>query len=179
MAEEHSAKEAKFVALQEKKAEEAKEVAAIAKEEAAIVKEEPKQPIKSTDEKKDLKAASKAKDSKADSKPSEKKGEAKKEETKKDEDRPEVKKREIILERIYSVPLVEAYAKPQMLRGNRAIKLLRWFLARHMKTDEEKVKIALELNNLIRARGSGRPMKKVKVKATKDKEGIVLGELAA
>lgn len=190
MAEEHSAKEAKFVALQEKKAEEAKELIAEAKEEkAAELEEEKKNEAKSAPDKKGETTTSKEGEKKkgepkkegkiTDSKPGEKGKAPEKKEEKKEEPKKEEKKREIVLERIYTVPLWEIYSKPQQSRGNMAITFLRKFLARHMKGAPEKIKISLILNNTIRKRGSGRPMKKVKIKATKDKEGLVLAELAA
>jgi large subunit ribosomal protein L31e len=168
MADEFRAKEAKFVALQEKKSEEAKEK----KQEVELAAIESKE--KKVEGKKGA-IAPKAQAKKEGEKAATAKAPEKKEEKKEEK---EIKKREIILERIYSIPL-DVYAKPQQHRANAAIKVLKKFLARHMKTDIKKVKIALIVNNTIRKRGGGRPMKKVKVKATKDKEGIVLAELAA
>lgn len=175
MADEHSAKEAKFVALQEKKAEEAKVEVAIAKEEKIEAKAA-EHPVKAEVHRHEGK-----KEGAAPSKEGEKKAEPKKEEKKpaEKEAAKEEKKREIVLERIYTVPFSQIYAKPQQSRGNMAITFLRKFLARHMKGAPEKIKISLILNNTIRKRGSGRPMKKVKIKATKDKEGVVLAEIAA
>ena len=70
---------------------------------------------------------------------------------------------------------MKAYKKTQMGRADYAIKLLRSYLERHMKSDD--VKISVEVNNTIRARGSGRPLKKIKVKAQKVKDGRVTAEL--
>jgi len=184
MADEHSAKEAKFVALQEKKAEEAKVEVAIAKEEkieAKAAEHQVKTETHKHEGKKEGAAPSKEGEKKAEPKKEEKKAEPKKEEKKpaEKEAAKEEKKREIVLERIYTVPFSQIYAKPQQSRGNMAITFLRKFLARHMKGAPEKIKISLILNNTIRKRGSGRPMKKVKIKATKDKEGVVLAEIAA
>ncbi|MEK6843532.1 MAG: 50S ribosomal protein L31e, partial [Candidatus Micrarchaeota archaeon] len=92
-------------------------------------------------------------------------------------DEPKVeRKREIVLERIYIVSLADTYRKPAMQRANYAIKFLKKYLTRHMKAQEGNVKISLILNNFIRKRGSGRPVKKIKIKATKDKDGIVIAE---
>ena len=44
--------------------------------------------------------------------------------------------------------------------------------------DLKKVKIATEVNSLVRTCGGRRPMRSIKVKASKDKEGIVLVEAA-
>lgn len=110
------------------------------------------------------------------------KPEAKKEAAKparKAEEEKKEKKREVVLERVYAVNLSTAYAKPKMKRGNAASTLLLDFLRRHMKSPAEKIRVSPALNDAIRARGSARPLKRVKLKATKDKEGIVLAELAA
>ncbi len=88
-------------------------------------------------------------------------------------------KREVVLQRFYTIPLAKAYAKPHSLRGNAAARMLREFLAKHFKTDLKKVKIDLKVANAVRARGSRKPLKKISVNASKDKEGIVLAELRA
>ncbi len=85
----------------------------------------------------------------------------------------EVKKREIVLERAFNVPLSKAYEKPKYKRSDRAVKLLRQFIEKHMKADV--VKISPEVNETIRHSGS--PLKKVSVIASKDKEGLALVEL--
>ncbi|MFA6048504.1 MAG: 50S ribosomal protein L31e [Candidatus Micrarchaeia archaeon] len=95
---------------------------------------------------------------------------------KKEEAPREVKKREITLERVYNVPLVEAYKKTHYKRADFAMNLLREFLSRHMDVPVAKVSISPILNEFIRARGSRHPEKIVKVRATKDKEGTVLAE---
>jgi ribosomal protein L31E len=88
-------------------------------------------------------------------------------------------KREIVLQRFYTIPLAKAYAKPHSLRGNAAARMLREFLAKHFKVERGKVKIDLKVANAVRARGSRKPLKKISVNASKDKEGIVLAELRA
>jgi len=86
-------------------------------------------------------------------------------------------KREVVLQRFYTIPLAKAYAKPHSLRGNAAARMMREFLAKHFKTDLKKVKIDVKVANAVRARGSRKPLKKISVNASKDKEGIVLAEL--
>jgi len=105
------------------------------------------------------------------------KKDSKKEGTKKEESEKEEKKRVIVLERNYVIPLIKAYARPECKRGNRAIKLIRGFLARHFKASEDKVKLNSVICEAVFARGSTHPPKKIKVKASKDKEGLVLAEL--
>ncbi len=184
MADQPSAREQKFVETQAKKAEEKKEEKAEVKleekkAEGKKIEEKPKTPgIKEGEkkiEKKEEKPGEKMKEEKAPEKKAEKPAE-KKEEKKEEKDET---KREIVLERIYTVPFMEIYSKPQQFRGNAALVFLKRFLTRHMKAEEGKVRISMSVNNLIRKNSSGRPPKSIKVKVTKDKEGIVLAEIAA
>ncbi|MCX6767353.1 MAG: 50S ribosomal protein L31e [Candidatus Micrarchaeota archaeon] len=110
-------------------------------------------------------------------KPSEQKPVEKKEYKKPAEQKPEEKKREIVLERVYTVPLVDAYAKPAKKRAGRAVKILREFLSRHMHA--QNVKIDPKVNEFIESRGATSPAKAVRVNASKDKSGLVWAGLAA
>jgi len=110
------------------------------------------------------------------------KAEAKKEERKHEaakKPEKEEKKREVVLERNYAIPLITAYETTQTSRGNKAVKMIRAFLARHMKSTAEKVRLDPAISASVFARGSKRPPKKLRVNASKDKEGIVLARLAA
>lgn len=104
----------------------------------------------------------------------EKKAEEKKEKKEEKEPEEEVKKREIVLERVFVVPLGKAFSKPLMKRGPTAVRLLREFICRHLKAAPEKVRLEPSLVNKVCSRGSPQPLKKVKVLATKDKEGVVV-----
>ena len=75
-------------------------------------------------------------------------------------------------ERVYTVPLRDAFVKPRNKRTPRAVKILREFAARHMKTDPENVLISNMLNAFLWARGIQKPPRKVKVKMVA-KEGKV------
>lgn len=85
-------------------------------------------------------------------------------------------KREVVLEKTMVVPLRKAYKKPLTSRANYAVRLLRSFVSRHMNVSEEKVLISPSVNQELFKQGSKNPIKRVKVKASKDKEGIVLVE---
>ncbi len=102
-----------------------------------------------------------------------------KKEEKKVEKKAEPVVREVVLERVYNVPLVEAYKKTHYKRADFALNLLREFAARHMSAEKENVRISTAINEAIRARGSRRPLKMVKVRLTKDKQGRVLVEALA
>ncbi|HEV8290006.1 MAG TPA: 50S ribosomal protein L31e [Candidatus Norongarragalinales archaeon] len=88
------------------------------------------------------------------------------------------KKREVILERTYIIPLFDAYKKPAKFRTNKAMKMLREFISRHMKAAPVDVKIDEALNSAIIARGATRPPKTIKVSASKEKTGSVIVALA-
>ncbi len=82
------------------------------------------------------------------------------------------------IERTYTVPLRSAFLRaPNYCRTPRAVRALRAFLARHMKTSLENVRIGLHLNNHLWSRGIRNPPHKVKLIATKDDAGIVKAEL--
>jgi large subunit ribosomal protein L31e len=77
------------------------------------------------------------------------------------------------LERIYTVPLRDAYKTIRGKRSSRAVKILKSFLARHMKTQEERVKLGAEVNSLIWSSGMKKPPRRIKVKAKRDSKGEV------
>jgi large subunit ribosomal protein L31e len=77
------------------------------------------------------------------------------------------------LERIYTVPLGGAYKTVRGKRSSRAIKMLKSFLAKHMKTQEERVKLTADVNSLVWQRGMQKPPRRIKVKARRDAKGEV------
>mgnify|MGYP001109121260 FL=1 len=84
-------------------------------------------------------------------------------------------------EREYIVPLRKGWLKvPPYKRGNKAVKTLKEFIARHMKVydrDLRKIKVEVDLNNEIRFRGMTKPPAKIKVKAKKLDNDTVSVEL--
>lgn len=79
------------------------------------------------------------------------------------------------LERTYTVPLRHGFSQaPAYKRSPRAVRTLRAFIVRHMKSEE--VKIGPALNELLWARGLRHPPPRVKVTAVKE-DGIVKVEL--
>jgi len=98
---------------------------------------------------------------------------------------------EIVEERIYTVPLQRAWIMPPKKRAPKALRILRSFIERHMKvgararkTEEEeeeeagKLVISNEVNEKIWRRGIEKPPRKIRVRAVKDKEGVVTVYLA-
>lgn len=75
-------------------------------------------------------------------------------------------------ERIYTIPLRDAFKVPKTRRAKKAINLIREFLKRHIKM--ENIKIDSSLNEKIWERGIEKPPRKIKIKTVKkDKELIV------
>ena len=82
-----------------------------------------------------------------------------------------IPKEEIVEDRIYIVPLRDAWRTPRRRRASRAIRILKEFITRHMKADS--VKIDNSINEVIWSRGIEKPPRKIRVRAIKDREGVV------
>jgi large subunit ribosomal protein L31e len=74
-------------------------------------------------------------------------------------------------ERIYTVPLKEAWNAQRYRRSEKAMMVLKAFAVRHMKAGTVKVDAAV--NTAVWARGIKSPPHKIRVKMTKDDEGLV------
>ena len=94
---------------------------------------------------------------------------------------------EVVEERTYTIPLGKALIMPPRRRAPRAMRMIRAFIVKHMKVpahaDEEgeeapKLRLTNELNERIWGRGIEKPPRKIRVRATKDKEGNVTVHLA-
>jgi len=82
-----------------------------------------------------------------------------------------------VMERTYNVPLRKEFQKaPKWRRTKKAVKALREFIIKHMKSEE--VKIGKYLNLRLWKHGIKNPPHHIKVKAIKDDKGVVLVELA-
>jgi len=85
---------------------------------------------------------------------------------------------EILEERIYTVPLRRAWITPVTKRAPRAMRILKAFIKRHMKADDKSIIISNEVNEKIWSRGIESPPRKIRVRAVKDKEGLITVYLA-
>jgi len=81
-------------------------------------------------------------------------------------------KEEIIDERIYVIPLAKARRGPRNKRAKKAIRYLREYMTRHFKP--ESLIISQEVNEKIWERGIQKPPRKLKVRATKNIDGLVV-----
>ncbi len=84
----------------------------------------------------------------------------------------EAPKEEIIDERIYIVPLVKARKGPRNKRAKKAIRYLKDYVKRHFKP--ESLVITQEVNQKIWERGIQKPPRKLKIRATKNIDGLVV-----
>jgi large subunit ribosomal protein L31e len=99
------------------------------------------------------------------------------------------KEEEIVEERFYTIPLQKALVRPPKKRAPRAMQLVQEFINKHMKvemkaSDEEEEEelpqliVSQEVNEKIWGRGIEKPPRKIKVRATKDRDGNVTVFLA-
>jgi large subunit ribosomal protein L31e len=79
-------------------------------------------------------------------------------------------------EQIYVIPLREVKRAPRWRRANTAIKDIRSFLVRHMKSED--VKLDASINEKVWERGSEKPPRRIRVRAMKFDDGEVQAELA-
>ncbi len=79
---------------------------------------------------------------------------------------------EIIDERIYVVPLAKARRGPRNKYAKKAVRYLREYMERHFKP--ESLIISQEVNEEIWKRGIQKPPRKLKIRATKNLDGLVI-----
>ncbi|MDO8481003.1 MAG: 50S ribosomal protein L31e, partial [Nanoarchaeota archaeon] len=86
------------------------------------------------------------------------------------------KENKIVLERTYNIPLRRDFMHvPEYKRSKKAMKAVREFIEKHMKS--VNVKLGRHLNMAVWARGIRHPPHHIKVVAKKDEEGMVKVEL--
>jgi large subunit ribosomal protein L31e len=83
---------------------------------------------------------------------------------------------ESVEERIYIVPLSRARLVPRYKRAAKAVSLLRKFVQRHMKPEE--ILVDPSVNEAIWENGMANPPRKIRVRLSKDNDGIVTINLA-
>ena len=80
---------------------------------------------------------------------------------------------EVVEEKVYTISLRHVYAvTPRGRRAPRAVRDVRNYVARHMKSEE--VAVSNEINSAIWSRSINKPPRKITVRAVKDKEGKVI-----
>jgi large subunit ribosomal protein L31e len=81
-------------------------------------------------------------------------------------------------EQIYTIPLRSVKRTARWKRSRRAIKDVRAYLVRHMKTDAENIKLDRTINEAIWRRGAQKPPRRIRVHAIRFEDGAVEAELA-
>ncbi|MHC1626421.1 MAG: 50S ribosomal protein L31e [Methanoculleaceae archaeon] len=79
-------------------------------------------------------------------------------------------------EMLFVIPLRDVRDAPRHRRGKRAMREIRAFLARHMKSED--VKLDQSINEYVWRRGIQKPPRKIRVRAMKFEDGQVQAELA-
>jgi len=93
---------------------------------------------------------------------------------------------EIVEEKFYTIPLGRAWISPRKKRAPKAMRIIKGFVRKHMKLrteveGEEEAEILVisnEVNEKIWSRGIEKPPRKIRVRAVKDKEGVITVHLA-
>ncbi len=97
------------------------------------------------------------------------------------------KEEDIVEEKVYTVPLGRAWISTRRKRAPRAMRLLKGFIQRHMKikiepeeaeVEAERLVVSNEVNEKIWSRGIEKPPRKIRIRAVKDKEGVITVYLA-
>jgi large subunit ribosomal protein L31e len=118
---------------------------------------------------------------KAEAAPAEEEEEVKPKKKKKEEEE------EVVEEKTYTIPLGKALIMPPRKRAPRAMRMIKTFIMKHMKVptraeeEEEEpptLTVTQEVNERIWGRGIEKPPRKIRVRATKDKDGNVTVHLA-
>ena len=78
---------------------------------------------------------------------------------------------------VYTVPLKKAWRRKKNRRAEAAMRFLRTFISRHMKTTPEKVKIDAKVNEKIWERSMNNPPRRIRVTAAKADDGTVIVSL--
>jgi large subunit ribosomal protein L31e len=76
-----------------------------------------------------------------------------------------------VVERLYVIPLRDAYEASRTGKAKKAINLIKKFAQRHMKGGE--VRISNGVNELIWSRGAEKPPRRITVLIRKDSDGVI------
>ena len=85
-------------------------------------------------------------------------------------------KKEVIEERVYTIPFRHAWIAPIKNRSPRVIMILKSFMKKQMKTDN--LVISREVNDYIWKKGIKGAPRKIRIRAIRNKDGITTVYLA-
>jgi len=69
---------------------------------------------------------------------------------------------EVKTQRLYTIPLQDAWKVPYKRRAQKAVALIQKFVVRHMKADPKNVRVGSALNDAVWARGIKHPRERSK-----------------
>lgn len=78
---------------------------------------------------------------------------------------------EIVEERIYTIPLSKAWSSPKKKRTPRAMRVLKDFIRKHMKSEE--LLISTEVNEFLWSKGIEGSPRRIRIKAVRDTDNVV------
>ncbi len=83
-----------------------------------------------------------------------------------------------MIERTYVIPLRSEWLKiPKYKRAKKAVNSVKSFLVKHMKVEEENIKLGIALNLELWKHGIKNPPHKIKVNVQKDDKGVLKVQL--
>lgn len=83
----------------------------------------------------------------------------------------EKKEKKILEERVYTIPFYSVMKSTRTKRANKAVRVVKKFISRHMHSDN--VKISADLNERLWSRGIQKPPRRLRVKALKYEDSVV------
>ena len=83
--------------------------------------------------------------------------------------------KDIVEERVYTLPLDHAWIAPIKKRTPRAVRILREYIRKNM--GGERILITSEVNEELWCRGIENPPRKIRIRAIKDNENVVRVDL--
>lgn len=83
---------------------------------------------------------------------------------------------DILKEQVYVIPLRDVKRAPRWKRSPRAIKEIKGFLEKHMKSED--IKLDKSINEKVWEHGCEKPPRKIRIRAMKFEDGQVQAELA-
>ncbi|HDH41896.1 MAG TPA: 50S ribosomal protein L31e [Candidatus Altiarchaeales archaeon] len=76
------------------------------------------------------------------------------------------------MEKIYTIPLRDAFKAPRTKRANKAVKIVKKFLAEKLRLGD--VKLDSSVNNALWNRGIGKPPRRIKVGVTREGDSAIV-----
>lgn len=79
------------------------------------------------------------------------------------------------MEKVYVIPLRKAFCAPVTQRAKKAMRVVREFLEKHLKSED--IRVGASINQSVWARSIGKIPRRVRVHAEKDDKGVVWAEM--